>query len=106
MSTEWQRITLTVHVVGEDRGAVRDLAEVLEDVADAVITHAPGIEHHRGLDVSITQDPTEGMAKFETTVSEYGNSLAVNITRQAKRINVRKGDRVVVTIDKIGGEER
>ena len=100
---EWQRITVTVHVAAEDRGRIHELADVLADVVDAVVSHGIGIEHHRGLNVSITQDPMGGMARMETTVSEYGHSLAVNITKQAKRLNIRKGDRVVVTISKIDG---
>lgn len=105
----WHKLTLTVTVsTGEDLDAMEYLAEMICDVTEAILNGVPEttVETFDKVAYEISAPGEDDGASFTTAVSEYGHSLAVNITKQANRMNIRKGDKVLVTVAKIGGEER
>ena len=105
----WHKLTFAVTVsTEEDLDAMEHLAEMICDVTEAILNGVPEttVETFDKVAYEISAPGEDDGASFTTTVSEYGHSLAVNITKQANRMNIRKGDKVLVTVAKIGGEER
>ena len=105
----WHKLTLTVTVsTGEDLDAMEHLADMICDVTEAILNGVPEttVETFDKVAYEISAPNENNSVSFTTAVSEYGNSLAVNITKQANRMNIRKGEKVLVTVAKIGGEER
>jgi hypothetical protein len=89
-------LTVAVRVGADNPSPVRELGRMLEDVTEAVLLNTPGLDGYHLLGAQIGE--ANITTSFTTTVSEYGNSLAVNITRHADEIGVGKGDKVVVTV--------
>lgn len=105
----WHKLTFSVTVsTGEDLDAMEHLAEMICDVTEAILNGVPEttVETFDKVAYKISAPNENNSVSFMTAVSEYGNSLAVNITKQANRMNIHKGDKVLVTVAKIGGEER
>lgn len=100
----WHKLTFSVTVSTEDLDAVEHMSEMICDVAEAVLNGVPEttVETFDKVAYEIcAPDSDREDASFTTAVSEYGNSLAVNITKQANRMNIRKGDKVLVVIRRI-----
>lgn len=100
----WHKLTFSVTVSTEDLDAVEHMSEMICDVAEAVLNGVPEttVETFDKVSHEITEpDSDREDASFTTAVSEYGHSLAVNITKQANRMNIRKGDKVLVIIRRI-----
>ena len=99
----WHKLTFSVTVSTEDLDAAEHMSGMICDVTEAILNGVPEttVETFDKVSYEIT-DPAESEdVTFVTTVSEYGNSLAVNITKQANRMNIRKGDKVLVIIRRI-----
>ena len=104
----WHKLAFTVTVsTGEDLDAIEHLAEMICDVTEAILNGVPEttVETFDKVAYEISAPREDDSVSFTTAVSEYGHSLAVNITKQANRMNIRKGDKVLVTVAKTGGEE-
>lgn len=86
---------------GGDHGAAENIGEYLANIIDTVLAGAPQLFDYMGVEYGITEAGKE--ASFATTVSEYGHSLAINVTKHAPGIGIQKGDRVAVTVRKIAG---
>ena len=100
----WHKLTFSVTVSTEDLDAVEHMSEMICDVTEAVLNGVPEttVETFDKVSYEITEpDSDREDASFTTAVSEYGNSLVVNITKQANRMNIRKGDKVLVVIRRI-----
>lgn len=105
----WHKLTFSVTVsTGEDLGAMEDMSEMICDVVEAILNGVPEttVETFDKVSYGISAPNENDSASFTTAVSEYGHSLAVNITKQASRMNICKGDKVLVTVAKIGGDEK
>ena len=105
----WHKLTFSMTVsTEEDLDAIEHLAGMICDVTEAILNGVPEttVETFDKVAYEISAPGEDDGASFTTAVSEYGHSLAVNITKQANRMNIRKGDKVLVTVAKIGGEER
>ena len=104
----WHKLTFSVTISTEDLDAAEDMSGMICDVTEAILNGVPEttVETFDKVAYEISAPGEDDGASFTTAVSEYGHSLAVNITKQANRMNIRKGDKVLVTVAKIGGEER
>ena len=105
----WHKLTFSVTIsTDEDLDAMEHLADMICDVTEAILNGVPEttVETFDKVAYEISAPNENNSVSFTTAVSEYGNSLAVNITKQANRMNIRKGEKVLVTVAKIGGEER
>lgn len=105
----WHKLTFSVTVSTEEElGAMEDMSEMICDVVEAILNGVPEttVETFDKVAYEISAPGEDDGVSFTTAVSEYGNSLAVNITKQANRMNIRKGDKVLVTVAKIGGDEK
>lgn len=105
----WHKLTFSVTVsTGEGLDAIEDMSEMICDVTEAILNGVPEttVETFDKVAYEISAPGEDDGVSFTTAVSEYGNSLAVNITKQANRMNIRKGDKVLVTVAKIGGDEK
>lgn len=91
------KLTLEMTVKMDDAEAADDLGEALCNIVDAILNHHPTVRRYDGI-IKYDLSDKGKEASFTTSVSEYGNSLAVNITRHAEEIGVGKGDKVVVTV--------
>lgn len=92
-------LTLRVRVGADDRSSVTELGKVLEDVAEAILLNTHGLDGY--IIVGSEVGELKNATSFTTKISEYGNSLAINVTKHADEINVSKGDKVAVTIRRI-----
>jgi len=91
------KLTLEMTVKMDDAEAADDLGEALCNIVDSIIDCYPTVRRYDGIiKYDLSDEGKE--ASFTTSVSEYGNSLAVNITRHVEKIGVGKGDKVVVTV--------
>ena len=91
------KLTLEFEVKMDDAEAADDLGEALCNIVDSIVSYYPTVRRYDGIiKYDLSDEGKE--ASFTTSVSEYGNSLAVNITRHADEIGVAKGDKVVVTV--------
>lgn len=99
----WHKLTFSVTVSTEDLDAAEHMSEMICDVTEAILNGVPEttVETFDKVSYEITEPDDGEDASFTTAVSEYGNSLAVNITKQANRMNIRKGDKVLVIIRRI-----
>ena len=100
----WHKLTFSVTVSTEDLDAAEHMSEMICDVTEAILNGVPEttVETFDKVSHEITEPDSDGEdASFTTAVSEYGHSLAVNITKQANRMNIRKGDKVLVIIRRI-----
>lgn len=86
---------------GGDPGAAENIGEYLANIIDTVLAGAPQLFDYMGVEYGITEAGKE--ASFATTVSEYGHSLAINVTKHADEISIKKGDKVTVTLRKAAG---
>ena len=102
----WHKLTFSVTVSTEDLDAAEHMSEMICDVTEAILNGVPEttVETFDKVSYEIT-DPDGEDTSFTTAVSEYGHSLAVNITKQANRMNIRKGDKVLVILRKTGGQK-
>lgn len=94
-------LTLTVRVGADNPSPVRELGRMLEDVTEAILLNTPGLDGYHILGAQIGE--ANITTSFTTKISEYGNSLAINVTKHADEINVGKGDKVTVTLRKAAG---
>ena len=91
------KLTLEVTVKMDGSEAADDLGEALCNIVDSILDYYPTVRRYDGIiKYDLSDEGKE--ASFTTSVSEYGNSLAVNITRHAEQIGVGKGDKVVVKV--------
>jgi len=91
------KLTLEVTVKMDGAEAADDLGEALCNIVDKIVEYHPTVRRYDGI-IKYDLSEAEKEASFTTSVSEHGNSLAVNITRHAEKIGVGKGDKVVVTV--------
>ena len=94
-------LTLRVRVGADDRLSVSELGKVLEDVTEAILINAPGLDGYNLIGAEVGE--VNNVTSFTATVSEYGNSLAINVTKHASEISIKKGDRVDVIVRKLAG---
>ena len=93
------KLTFDVIVGMDGFGAADDLGESLANIIDAVVEHYPTVNEHEVVEYDVAE--AHGGASFTTKISEYGNSLAVNVTRHAGAVGIKKGDMVRVTIRRL-----
>lgn len=98
----WHKLTFSVTVSTEDLDAAEHMSEMICDVTEAILNGVPEttVETFDKVAYEIT-DPDGEDTSFTTSVSEYGNSLAVNVTKLKDRIGLKKGDKVALTIRRI-----
>ena len=98
----WHKLTFSVTVSTEDLDAAEHMGAMICDVTEAILNGVPEttVETFDKVAYEIT-DPDGEDASFTTAVSEYGNSLAVNVTKLKDRIGLKKGDKVALTIRRI-----
>lgn len=92
------KIAIDVSVdTGDDCEMAVNIAEYLCNILDTVLAGSiPTTYEYIGIEYEITEVGKE--ASFTANVSEYGNSLAVNVTKYANEIGIKKGDVVAVTV--------
>ena len=93
------KMTFDVIVGMECPDAAEDLGESIANIIDAVMEHYPTVNEHEVVEYDVAE--AHGEASFTTKISEYGNSLAVNVTRHAGAVGIEKGDMVRVTIRRL-----
>lgn len=100
----WHKLTTTVTISTDDLSALESTAEMICDVTEAILNGVPESTVETFDQVSYELADPEGPDEcLTTTVSEYGNSLAVNVTKLKDRMGLKKGDKVALTIRKING---
>ena len=94
------KIAIDVTVsTGDDYAKADALGEYLCNIIDTVLADSPDDTGYIGMGYGITDAEKE--ASFTANVSEYGNSLAVNVTRHAAEIGIKKGDAVAVIVRRL-----
>ena len=94
------KITVEVEVKMDGTEAADDLGLAIASTVDAMVDHFPTVSRYDGIiDYNVTE--VGAGASFVTSVSEYGNSLAVNVTKQAREVGIRKGDKVAVIVRRL-----
>lgn len=98
----WHKLTFSVTVSTEDLDAAEHMSEMICDVTEAILNGVPEttVETFDKVAYEIA-DPEGPDECLTTTVSEYGNSLAVNVTKLKDRMGLKKGDKVALTIRRI-----
>lgn len=92
-------LTVTVRVGADNPSPVRELGRMLEDVTEAILLNTPGLDGYHLLGAQIGE--ANITTSFTTKISEYGNSLAVNVTKHAAEIGISKGDKVAVIVRRL-----
>lgn len=100
----WHKLTISATISTDDLSALEGTAEMICDVTEAILNGVPEstVETFDAVRYDL-EDPEGPDECLTTTVSEYGNSLAVNVTKLKGRMGLKKGDRVALTIRKIEG---
>ena len=98
----WHKLTITVTVSTDELTRLENTAEMICDVTEAILNGVPGsvVETFDAVRYELA-DPESPDVPLTTTVSEYGNSLAINVTKLKDRMGLKKGDKVALTIRRI-----
>lgn len=92
------RISVSSIVEIDDVRKAHDIGKHLVEITDGIL------EFHAGQDYITSRygiTEAEGEAIFSTVVSEYGNTLAVNVTKHTRHLDIKKGDKVAVTVRRV-----
>ena len=97
----WYEIGLRVLVETEDPGAIRRTAGEMAELCEVALNHADAVESYDEVRPAVCERRAEGPVPFAAEVGASGNSLTINITKEARRQGLRKGDAVEVCIRRV-----
>lgn len=93
---------VTVNTEDDRTDDMERFAEMLCDVMNTMLEHEDFAKSYDGTYYTMG-DAQKDTGPFITNVAVYGNSLALNVTKAAKKAGIGRDDKVVVRIMKIPG---
>ena len=97
----WYEIDLRVLVETEDPKALRWTAGEMAELCEVALNHAEAVESYDEVRPAVSEHRAEGPVPFAAEVGASGNSLTINITKEARRQGLQKGDAVEVCIRRV-----